>query len=85
MVRVDYVFWNFDRRIVEILGRIHIDDCKKINCIIETSRFVFAQSPYFSSRASKSNLDGAQEPEHAPDFSPRVLDISSLRGEIDES
>ncbi|MEK6933589.1 MAG: hypothetical protein AABW75_01800 [Nanoarchaeota archaeon] len=32
---------------------------------IETSRFVFAQSPYFSSRASKSNLDGAQEPEHA--------------------
>ncbi|MEK6934045.1 MAG: hypothetical protein AABW75_04165, partial [Nanoarchaeota archaeon] len=41
---------------------------------IETSRFVFAQSPYFSSRASKSNLDGAQEPEHAPDFSPKVLD-----------
>ncbi|MEK6933481.1 MAG: hypothetical protein AABW75_01235 [Nanoarchaeota archaeon] len=34
----------------------------------ETSRFVFAQSPYFSSRASKSNLDGAQEPEHAPNF-----------------
>ena len=43
--------------------------------IFETSRFVFAQSPYFSSWVSKSNLDGAQEPEHAPDFSPRVLDI----------
>ncbi|MEK6933246.1 MAG: hypothetical protein AABW75_00025 [Nanoarchaeota archaeon] len=41
---------------------------------IETLRFVFAQSPYFSSRASKSNLDGAQEPEHAPNFSQRVLD-----------
>jgi len=45
---------------------------------IETSRFVFAQSPYFSSWVSKSNLDGAQEPKHALDFSPRVLDIFSL-------
>jgi len=43
--------------------------------LIETSRFVFAQSPYFSSQVSKSNLDGAQEPEHAPEFIPRVLDI----------
>ncbi|MEK6934238.1 MAG: hypothetical protein AABW75_05175 [Nanoarchaeota archaeon] len=42
---------------------------------VETSRFVFAQSPCLSSRASKSNLDGAQEPEHAPEFSPMVLDI----------
>jgi len=41
---------------------------------IETSRFAFAQSPYFNSRVSKSNLDGAQEPEHAPEFIPRVLD-----------
>ncbi|MEK6933328.1 MAG: hypothetical protein AABW75_00455 [Nanoarchaeota archaeon] len=45
---------------------------------IETSRFVFAQSPYFSSRASKSNLDGAQEPEHALEFSPRVLDMAGI-------
>ena len=45
--------------------------------LFETSRFAFAQSLYFSPRASKSNLDGAQEPEHAPDFSPRVLDISA--------
>ncbi|MEK6933384.1 MAG: hypothetical protein AABW75_00735 [Nanoarchaeota archaeon] len=51
----------------------------KIRLVIyffETSRFVFAQSSYFSSRASKSNLDGAQEPEHAPEFSPMVLDIN---------
>ena len=41
---------------------------------IETSRFVFAQSPYFSSWVSKSNLDGAQEHEHNKDFSSRVLD-----------
>ena len=34
--------------------------------IFETSRFVFAQSPYFSSWASKSNLDGAQEPNTPP-------------------
>ena len=40
--------------------------------LVETSRFVFAQSPYFSSRVSKTNLDGAQEPEHAPDFTGRV-------------
>ena len=33
---------------------------------VETSRFVFAQSPYFSSWASKSNLDGAQEPNTLP-------------------
>ncbi len=45
---------------------------------IETSRFVFVQSPYFSSWVSKSNLDGAQEPKHAPDFSPRVLDNSII-------
>ena len=44
---------------------------------IETSKFVFVQSPYFGSRVSKSNLDGAQEPEHAPDFSPKILDIAS--------
>lgn len=43
---------------------------------VETSRFVFAQSSYFSLRVRKSNLDGAQEPEHAPDFSPRVLDMN---------
>ncbi len=41
---------------------------------IETSRFAFAQSPHSNSRASKSNLDGAQEPEHAPEFIQRVLD-----------
>ena len=35
MVRIDCVFCNFDRRIAEIFGRIYIDDCKKINCIIE--------------------------------------------------
>ncbi len=35
MIRIDCVFCNFDRRIAEILGRIHIDDCKKINCFIE--------------------------------------------------
>ena len=34
--------------------------------MFETSRFVFAQSPYFSSWASKSNLDGAQEPNTPP-------------------
>jgi len=34
--------------------------------LFETSRFVFAQSPYFSSWASKSNLDGAQEPNTPP-------------------
>ena len=48
---------------------------KNIRYYIETSRFVFAQSTYLSLRASKSNLDGAQEPEHALDFSLRVLDI----------
>ncbi len=42
---------------------------------LETSRFAFAQSPRFSSKVSKSNLDGAQEPEHAPEFIQRVLDI----------
>ena len=42
--------------------------------LFKTSRFAFAQFPYFSLRASKSNLDGAQEPEHAPNFSLRVLD-----------
>ena len=44
------------------------------NSVFKTSRFVFAQSPHFSSRVSKSNLDGAQEPEHVPEFSLRVLD-----------
>lgn len=42
--------------------------------IIDISRFVFAQSSYFSPRVSKSNLDDAQEPKYTPDFSPRVLD-----------
>ncbi len=40
----------------------------------ETSRFEYAQPPDLSPRASDSNLDGDQEPEHAPN-SPRVLDI----------
>ena len=40
----------------------------------DTEKIKFAQTPYFSSRASKFNFRGAQEPEHAPDFSPRVLD-----------
>jgi len=31
------------------------------NRLIETSRFAFAQSPDFSPRVSKSNLDGAQD------------------------
>ncbi|MEK6933428.1 MAG: methyltransferase domain-containing protein [Nanoarchaeota archaeon] len=61
------------------LAKIHAITIKsaKFDAItfpFETSRFVFAQPSCFSSRASKSNLDGAQEPEHAPDFSPRVLD-----------
>ena len=43
--------------------------------ILETSRFVFVQFPYFNLRASKSNLDGAQEPVYVGDFSLRVLDI----------
>jgi len=41
----------------------------------DTEKIKFAQTPYFSSRESKLNFRGAQEPEHAPDFSPRVLDI----------
>ena len=48
---------------------------------IETSRFAFFQSPYFSLRVKKANLDGAQELEHAPDFSPRVLDNPELAQE----
>jgi len=59
-------------------------DLTKRKSYFETSRFVFAQSPYFSSWASKSNLDGAQEPKHAPDFSQGVLDklerLDEVRG-----
>jgi len=45
------------------------------NKMPDTEKIKFAQTPYFSSRESKLNFRGAQEPEHAPDFTPRVLDI----------
>ena len=48
----------------------------------DTEKIKFAQTPYFSSRASKFNFRGVQEPEHAPDFSPRVLDIFDDRVEV---
>ncbi|MEK6933309.1 MAG: hypothetical protein AABW75_00345 [Nanoarchaeota archaeon] len=58
--------------VVKLLSALNFDE-------FDTSRFVFAQSLYFSSRASKSNLDGAQEPKHAPDFSQKVLDTLITR------
>lgn len=42
--------------------------CKKTTKKFDTSRFVREVDK------SVTNLDGAQEPEHAPDFSPKVLD-----------
>lgn len=60
-----------------IQEKFNLDSCHLYE--FETSRFAFAQSPYFSSWVSKSNLDGAQEPKHAPDFSPRVLDIGKYK------
>jgi len=51
------------------------------NKMPDTEKIKFAQTPYFSSRESKLNFRGAQEPEHAPDFSPRVLDkMNNKRG-----
>ena len=44
----------------------------------DTKRILFAQTPEFSPRANKQNSRGAQEPEHAIDFSPRVLDSERI-------
>ena len=43
-------------RVCPRCGRRHLK--KWVKKTVETSRFVFAQSPYFSSWVSKSNLDG---------------------------
>ena len=41
---------------------------------VDTKKIIFAQTRYFSGEIRKNNLRGAQEPQHAPDFSLWVLD-----------
>ena len=42
--------------------------------VIDTAKFVFAQTPCFNPRVSKSNFGVFKNPRHAPEFIPRVLD-----------
>ena len=48
----------------------------------DTKKIIFAQTRYFSGEIRKNNLRGAQEPQHAPDFSLWVLD--NWAGRLDD-
>ena len=52
---------------------------------IDTERILCLQTPYFSSGARTQNSRGVQELEHAPDFSPRVLDIKDTKEREEDS